>query len=421
MNILWITNIPIGKVATEIYHKPMAGLWMDAMLNQLQNKDDNRFVIATTVPNKQIQVYHYDGIAHYLLPGNYPVYYKRGKCEAKTDWRDIFEKEKIDAVQVWGTEYAHAVPALEVAKDLHIPSVIYIQGMMEAISHYATGLLPLRTMLRYTTLRDLYRGQMWAFQNKWFQRGAKVEKDLLKLSGSVIVENNWAEMFCKSVNPNLKVFRIPLSINEVFFKEEWSHEKMEPYTILSNASGPAYKGTHILLKALVLVKKQYPDVKLYIPGGSLISHGLIARQKARGYCNYITDIIKKYDLTDNVQFTGYLTQTQLAKKLSEVNVFVLPSAIENHSSSLKEAMAVGTPSVASQVGGVPEYFEYGKCGFSYRYEEYECLAGYICKMFANKDQCQRFSESERATARLVNDEDITKLTIEMYRCLNNKK
>ena len=415
MNALWITNIPIGDISKEMFSKPMGGLWMDALLYQLHSYCVANHVIATTISTDATIVKEYNSVKYYLLPGGNPVSYNRNTDEARLEWENIMFTESIDFVLVWGTEYSHAIPAL------NIPSVIYIQGIMKAIARFADGLIPYKKMLRYTTLRDIYRGQMWAKQSKWFDNHAMVEDKLIKLSGSVIVENNWAEIFCKTINPDLTIYKIPLNINSVFYSEKWNMDKVEPHTIISNASGPAYKGIHIILHALTLVKKKYPDVKLYIPGRSMMTGNLISRQKVPGYWNYITDFIRHNKLESNVVFTGYLTQAQLAKKLSETNVFVLSSSIENHSSSLKEAMAVGTPSIASQVGGVPEYFVYEECGYSYRYEEYECLAGYICKLFEDKNLCHQYSNKSRERARLISEEEITGRIISMYKDLYSKK
>lgn len=421
MNALWITNIPIGDISREMFNRPMGGLWMDALLTNLKNNEAIKHIIVTTSPTTQIIKKTYDHITYYLLPGGFPVGYKRNFAIAKNEWKSIIETEAIDFILVWGTEYAHAIPALEVAKEKNIPSVIYIQGIMKAISRFADGLVPYTTMLKYTTLRDVYRGQMWCRQNKWFEIRAKVEERLIKLSGSIIVENNWAELFCKSINPDLSIYRVPLNINKVFYENKWKLENVKPHTIISNASGPAYKGIHNILYALPYVKRFYPDVKLYIPGRSMLTNSIISRQKKPGYYSYVTDFIKKHDLYNNVEFIGYLTQEQLAKKLSETNIFVLSSSIENHSSSLKEAMAVGTPAIASQVGGVPEYFEYGICGYSFRYEEYESLAGYICKLFSDIDLCKRFSENSKNKVREVSEEKITQLVLDMYNDLYKKR
>lgn len=414
MKVFWITNIPIGKIAVELFNKPMGGLWMDAMLVQLRKTGKVDFAIATTTPTKETIQKEYEGINYYLLPGGHAVYYKRPEFEAKAEWRSIFEKEKPDVLQIWGTEYSHAVPALKVAKEMGIPSVVYIQGVMSAIEKYADGLVKTSTRLRYITLRDIYRNQLWLNQNGWFKKRAKVEKQILELSGNIVVENNWAEWMCKAVNHELGVFKIPLNINEVFFERSWDVEKMEPHTIICNASGTAYKGLHVLLDALVLIKKEYPDVKLYVPGGSCIVKGMKQRLSKPGYYSYVTDKIKELHLEDNVFFTGYQTPVQLAERLAASNVFALCSSVENHSSSLKEAMAVGTPVVASQVGGVTEYLEEGVNGCSYRYGESECLAGAIKMLFASEEFCLKLSSAARKTMRECSNDDINRLVLSMY-------
>lgn len=417
MKVFWITNIPIGRISVEMFNKPMGGLWMDAMLVQLQRTGQVEFAIATTTPTKETIHREYDGISYYLLPGGHAVYYNRPESEAMNEWRELFEKESPNVLQIWGTEYSHAVPALKVAKELGIPSVVYIQGVMGAIKKYADGLVNTTTRLRYVTLRDIYRNQLWLTQNGWFKQRARVEKRILELSGNIVVENNWAEWMCKAINPNLGVFKIPLNINETFFSKSWNSEAVEPYSIVCNASGTAYKGLHVLLDALVLVKRHYPNVKLYVPGGSVIVKGVKQRQSKPGYWSFVTDKIIKLGLSENVVFTGYLRPEQLANRLTKANVFVLCSSVENHSSSLKEAMAIGTPSIASQVGGVCEYLENGLNGYSYRYGEYECLAGYIQMLFEDKEKCQRISMAAREKLREYSNDDINSLILSMYQTL----
>lgn len=147
-------------------------------------------------------------------------------------------------------------------------------------------------------------------------------------------------------------------------------------------------------------------------------NGIKQRQNKPGYYSYVTDRIKKLHLEDSIVFTGYQTPAQLAERLSKANVFVLCSSVENHSSSLKEAMAIGVPSIASQVGGVTEYLENGKNGFSYRYGEYECLAGGIVRLFREKELCQMVSKTAREKAREYSNDDINRLVLSMYESLS---
>lgn len=62
-------------------------------------------------------------------------------------------------------------------------------------------------------------------------------------------------------------------------------------------------------------------------------------------------------LRDRVQLTGRLSQAEVARWMAAADVFVLPSHNEGLGLVLLEAMACGTPCVASEVGGVPEVLD----------------------------------------------------------------
>ncbi len=66
-------------------------------------------------------------------------------------------------------------------------------------------------------------------------------------------------------------------------------------------------------------------------------------------------------LADRVRFAGQLQQPELARWMAAANVFVLPSRSEGLGLVLLEAMACGTPCVATHVGGVPEILD-PSCG-----------------------------------------------------------
>lgn len=65
---------------------------------------------------------------------------------------------------------------------------------------------------------------------------------------------------------------------------------------------------------------------------------------------------------DAVEFAGRLTDAEVAARMRAADVLVLPSRAEGLGLVLLEALACGTPCVASSVGGVPEILTDGPCG-----------------------------------------------------------
>ena len=109
------------------------------------------------------------------------------------------------------------------------------------------------------------------------------------------------------------------------------------------------KGFQYLLKAMPIVLRHIPDVKLVIVGdGELLT--------------YLRNLSYSLGLSNNVIFTGSLPQSRISDAYASADVFVLPSIFESLGISLLEAQAMGKPVVGTRVGGLPEALSEDKSG-----------------------------------------------------------
>ncbi|ARJ39638.1 hypothetical protein SporoP8_12585 [Sporosarcina ureae] len=410
MKVMWITNIVIGSIHQKLFGRESNGLWMDALLQEFISTKEHELVIVTTGRNKKYIYLEEENVKYYILPGGNPVEYDHAKKDHIQDWERLLTKEAPDIIQVWGSEFTQGLAALK-AKPT-IPSVLFIQGLLASIAKYYEAGIEHHELKKNITLRDMIKGDSVLAQKRKFLKNSKYEKEMLRISGNIISENIWTNANCKAIIPDLNIHSCPLSINETFKNYRWSYETSEPYTIMCNASGYPLKGLHMILKALALVKRTYPNVKLVVPGNPMISNRNIkSRLKKSGYMKYIEGLIDKLDLMDHIEFTGPLTPDNMAKTMSKVNVFVLSSALENHSSTLKEAMMVGTPCIASNVGGIPEYATHEDIALLYRFEEYELLAEYIKMIFEDPQLANRLSQNALKAVHTLHDDGMIYKTI----------
>lgn len=395
MKILWITNAAIEPLGTHIYGRAVNGAWVAALLSDFENVGEHKVVIATTARIRdRIRLENDKGTVFYALPDSPPINYNENNKKNIRQWQDLMLSERPDIIQVWGTEFTHGLCALRQCGNT--PAVIYMQGVLDAIARYYYAGITEAGFKNNITFRDIIKKDSVIHQKRRYERNAKKEAEMLSLAGNFISENNWCDTHVKAIAPEAKPHHCPLSINSVFTEFEWNINDIERHSIMCTASGYPLKGLHIMLKALGLLRRRYPDVKLYIPGAKVFSDGSLQWHiRKRGYTKYIERLIKQLEIGDNIIWLGYTSQEQLAQLLSKRHVFALTSALENHSSSLKEAMMVGVPSVASDVGGIPEYMDNGKNGFLYRFEEYELLADRISSIFDSDILATRIGQSGR--------------------------
>jgi teichuronic acid biosynthesis glycosyltransferase TuaC len=104
------------------------------------------------------------------------------------------------------------------------------------------------------------------------------------------------------------------------------------------------KGIDILLESMRGVLDQIPDARLLLVGGSFYRNTRLQREALVRYANDLA-------LGDRVSFLGPRPQAEVAALMAKSAVVVLPSRAESFSSVLIEALACGTPVVASRSGG----------------------------------------------------------------------
>ncbi len=101
------------------------------------------------------------------------------------------------------------------------------------------------------------------------------------------------------------------------------------------------KGAHHLLRAMPAILGRHPNTRLAVVGEG--------PERSR-----LEALANELGLGDRVDFIGPQSQAQIALWMKRARLFVLPSQEEALGIVLLEALASGTPCVASRVGGIPD-------------------------------------------------------------------
>lgn len=97
-------------------------------------------------------------------------------------------------------------------------------------------------------------------------------------------------------------------------------------------------------------------------------------------------------MQENVIYLGSLDENQIITHLQEANACVIPSFIETYCLAFAESMIVGTPTIASFAGAMPELAENGKEALFYNSVDYYTCAALIDKVLQNRGLAEKLSE-----------------------------
>jgi glycosyltransferase involved in cell wall biosynthesis len=155
-------------------------------------------------------------------------------------------------------------------------------------------------------------------------------------------------------------------------------------TVITVANLRAEKSHETLIAAAALLAAGFPGVQFQVVGDGPRRAELEALVRASG-------------LERSVVFLGH--REDVARLLSEADLFVLPSRSEAFPNGAIEAMAAGLPVVASAVGGLLDLIEPGRNGLLVPPRDAEALAGVLAQLFTNPAQARQLGEAAQAHVR----------------------
>ena len=130
----------------------------------------------------------------------------------------------------------------------------------------------------------------------------------------------------------------------------------------------------------------------------------------------------------SIVFTGKLVAPELAREYREANVFVLPAIVDHKGDTeglgvvLIEAMELGLPIVASNVGGIPDVVVNNESGILVPEKDPVALADAIKRIESDPQYTARLLEGARnRIAEHFTWDNITRRQIEIYEQLTNRK
>lgn len=382
MNIFWICNIIFPDIQEELgISKGYGGGWMTSLANSIANVEDIKLHIISPYNGNEYKEILKDNIMHFIVP----------KSELLTRCESIFKDYNVDLIHIHGTESGYGNLIVDAFPEKKY--VVSIQGLVSVISeHYFSG-LPYNVIIK-KTFRDFVKNTNIKKEKENFELKGIKEKNLIKKVSHIIGRTTWDRACINEINPKANYYYCGESLREVFYNNQWNINKCNKYSMFISQGYYPIKGLHMTLKALPSIVREFPDTHLYI-GGLDITKRKTFRDKLKMsyYGKYITKLIYANGLSKHVTFLGPLSEEEMCKRFLSTHVFVNGSSIENSPNSLGEAMILGVPSIASDVGGVQDMMTHKVDGYIYPFDEYYMISHYVKEIFKDDNLAVTFSQN----------------------------
>lgn len=147
------------------------------------------------------------------------------------------------------------------------------------------------------------------------------------------------------------------------------------------------KGHKYLIESMKLLRQQGFDVRLQIAGED--------SEAGNGYRKELEKFIQEQSMSDYVELLGSVSEERNRQGYLEADIFALPSLKEGISVAVMEAMAMETPVVVTQVGGMAELIDHGVDGMLVPPENPEKMAEAIAKLLQDKELTLSLTQKSR--------------------------
>jgi len=163
------------------------------------------------------------------------------------------------------------------------------------------------------------------------------------------------------------------------------------------------KGVQTVIEAMTLIINKVPNVTFVVAGSG-------------PHMNQLKSLVTAFNLEDKVKFTGHIDTDMLSAFYKSADLTVVPSLYEPFGMVVLESMAMGTPTIVADTGGLSEIVVHEETGLKFEPGNPESLAAAMLRILTDKDLAQRLTSDAKAyLGDRYNWDRIANTTLGVYR------
>jgi glycosyltransferase involved in cell wall biosynthesis len=413
MRILYLLYNPQDSL-TEFCNNPKINLsWVDGLLDELVKCEQTSVALAVPVNSNTFQKSRKNGFTVFGLPNpeEKNIFEKACKrlrhspenIKINSYIKEVIDDFEPDIIQIFGSENPFGL----IAKHCNKPVVIHIQGYIFVWERkWFTGISKWE-QFKYAGIKNLLLMRGSYNDSFAFRKKARTSATIIENCKYFMGRTSFDKRIVSLISPGSRYFHCEEFIRKEFFEKQWNFSINDEITCVSILKATSYKGIDLLFEVFLLLRKY---------SGFSFRFKICGVSGNEEFIKIIKRKYKKEINLINIEFLGNLNANDLVKHLCTSNFYVHPSYIENSPNSICEAMALGMPIIATNVGGISTLIENQVEGILIQEGEPYSLAGAIDNLTNNYDKAIQLGYNARIKAyKRHQPDDILKNLLQIYR------
>jgi glycosyltransferase involved in cell wall biosynthesis len=386
LTVLWLCRLNLDTYKDHFKikaHKGHPVPWITYLFEEIKKRDLFDLHIITTSSFTNRNIYFRDNnIRFNIISRKIPFYYLPTRIfryfpflKRISDFFYVMKGRKIinqinpDLINLHGTENEDVLPLL---REVAYPVIITIQGLFNLGINY-----------KDTPQR---------------RKKLNIENRILQMYKYYIIRNEMMKNIIIKYRQDAEFYYHHYPMNSLAL-ELYNKDINKDAHITFAGAIVHNKGIEDLISALVIVKKEIPNVTLKIIGFGNSQ-----------YTEFIKEKILQNNLTTNISFLGFLTNEEVIKEIKKSKIYVLPTYYDTCPGTVAESMCVGTPVISNNVDGLPYMIENNKSGLLVAKGDVKQLACAIIKLLLDpikrdsiRKSAFKFAEKSFKVTNIVNE------------------
>lgn len=384
-------------------NKYNGGGWIASLQREIMSHHSDEISLSLAFPSEKSFHEESDGVDYYGIEQIKHTFWKYGLKEKAFCGRikEVIDKVNPDAILCFGTENGLGLACLLT----DVPVIIHLQGILNP---YYEAWMPQGLS---------WKKWLWCNKNAiltWLalKEFKKREMRMFRACRYFLGRTDWDKGICHLLAPQAEYFYCSEMLRPEIYNSAkiWEPQHNKVKRIVSIISGSVYKGGDVILRAAKILKENASfDFSWEV-------YGVKDMEQWETMCSIKHESV-------NVDVKGVINAQQLIEAVTNANVYVHPSYIENSPNTVCETQLLGIPVIATDVGGTSSLISHNVTGILLPANDPYLMAADIVKILTDDSLAERLSfQGRKAALDRHNPRTIVEGLVSVIKNLvNNKK